>query len=371
MCGSGSSGGGNSTVTQVQQLPLFQQQDAQQNENIANTLASTPYPTYSGQTIAGFTDMQNQGLDMYNTAATAQNPYMQQASNDLSSVQQWNPQTAQQYMSPYTQAALQPQINALNTQQALNSNNINKQATMEGAFGDNQNQNAQALNNFYGNQSLAGIEATGMNTAYNSGQTALNNQNTANINAANVGGQLGTAAENQGISGANAVFNAGTQQQQLNQEQLTESYNNFMNQVNWPMQMNNLRISALANSPYQQMNYTSLAPQNATAQNLGALTSLTGAVSNLFGTGSNSNNGGIFGSTSASTATTAGSDRRLKRKIKKLGKFASGLPVYTYQYLWDDTTHIGVMADEVEGFYPEAVITMPNGFKAVDYSMVR
>jgi len=54
----------------------------------------------------------------------------------------------------------------------------------------------------------------------------------------------------------------------------------------------------------------------------------------------------------------------------------NGLPVYTYEYkdefkdIAGHGTHTGVMAHEVEAMYPNAVITLDNGYKAVDYGQL-
>jgi len=47
-----------------------------------------------------------------------------------------------------------------------------------------------------------------------------------------------------------------------------------------------------------------------------------------------------------------------------------GIKVYEFCYVWDDIKRVGFMADEVKQVMPEAVITMPNGYDAVNYSMV-
>jgi len=67
----------------------------------------------------------------------------------------------------------------------------------------------------------------------------------------------------------------------------------------------------------------------------------------------------------------AGSDRRLKTDIKKVGELANGLNVYTYKYLGGKTTYVGVMADEVKDIMPEALGPTMNGFMTVDYGKVR
>lgn len=75
--------------------------------------------------------------------------------------------------------------------------------------------------------------------------------------------------------------------------------------------------------------------------------------------------GGLFQLGSA--AMTAWSDVRLKRNIEKIGTTAHGLGVYAYEYLWSPVRQIGVMAQEVMGVKPEAVIAHPSGYLMVDY----
>jgi hypothetical protein len=72
------------------------------------------------------------------------------------------------------------------------------------------------------------------------------------------------------------------------------------------------------------------------------------------------------------------SDIRTKENIKQIAWMPNGLPVYTYEYkpkfknhpLAGHGTHTGVMAHEVEAMYPNAVITLDNGYKAVDYGQL-
>ncbi|MCQ4051580.1 tail fiber domain-containing protein [Klebsiella pneumoniae] len=66
-------------------------------------------------------------------------------------------------------------------------------------------------------------------------------------------------------------------------------------------------------------------------------------------------------------AKPAVSDRRLKKDISLLGVRPDGLGVYSFQYVDESGPFIGVMADEVERVYPDAVIDL-GGYKAVDYS---
>jgi hypothetical protein len=72
------------------------------------------------------------------------------------------------------------------------------------------------------------------------------------------------------------------------------------------------------------------------------------------------------------------SDIRTKENIKQVAWLPNGLPVYTYEYkpefkdhpLAGHGTHTGVMAQEVEVMYPNAVTTLDNGYKVVDYGLL-
>ena len=64
------------------------------------------------------------------------------------------------------------------------------------------------------------------------------------------------------------------------------------------------------------------------------------------------------------------SDIRLKKNIVRLGTHKTlGIGLYIWDYIWGEKG-AGVMAQELEKVMPEAVITMPDGYKAVNYSML-
>ena len=66
------------------------------------------------------------------------------------------------------------------------------------------------------------------------------------------------------------------------------------------------------------------------------------------------------------------SDSRLKSNIRKVGvDHRTALNLYEFTYTGDNTRKfIGVMADEVELSYPDAVVDLNSGFKAVNYDML-
>ena len=64
------------------------------------------------------------------------------------------------------------------------------------------------------------------------------------------------------------------------------------------------------------------------------------------------------------------SDKRVKENIRRVGTTDGGLPIYVYNYIWDKTPQMGVMAQEVEKVNPEAVFEV-GGIKAVNYGAVQ
>ena len=62
------------------------------------------------------------------------------------------------------------------------------------------------------------------------------------------------------------------------------------------------------------------------------------------------------------------SDRRLKSNIKYLARTDTGLNVYEYEIF--GRHEVGVIADEVEKLYPQAVSTGPDGYQRVNYYML-
>ena len=79
----------------------------------------------------------------------------------------------------------------------------------------------------------------------------------------------------------------------------------------------------------------------------------------------------------AAAATKAPpSDRRLKTNIRKMGQLASGLNTYFWDWTEEakefvgDQNSFGVIAQEAQLLFPEAVMMYPDGFLHVDYSRI-
>ena len=63
---------------------------------------------------------------------------------------------------------------------------------------------------------------------------------------------------------------------------------------------------------------------------------------------------------------------RLKRNVAYLATLDSGIRIYAFRYLWSETLHVGVMAQDLLAHraYRHAVVLKPSGFYAVDYAML-
>jgi hypothetical protein len=101
-------------------------------------------------------------------------------------------------------------------------------------------------------------------------------------------------------------------------------------------------------------------------------TSILGNQANLYGQKMSAQAeiaGAIIG---AGGRAAMASDRRLKENIELVGRDErTMLPLYEFEYKGGDGRRfLGVMADDVEKVFPQAVIEMSNGYKAVDYDLL-
>jgi hypothetical protein len=86
---------------------------------------------------------------------------------------------------------------------------------------------------------------------------------------------------------------------------------------------------------------------------------IAGGLGSLFGGGGGSTAGNVFKFIS---------DRRAKEDIEQVGTLFDGTPVYRYRYIGQPAFQIGLMAQDVEKYAPEAVGQIGQ-FKAVDYKL--
>lgn len=302
-----------------------------------------------------------------------------------------NPTYDQNLTFSPTQQALYDQSTANQTQQG--------QIAATALQGVNQQFNTPYdLNSAVGGMTASQADLTG---DYNNQYKNLYQQQTAYLDPQyqNQQNQLNASLANQGILPGSAAYNNAQEEQGRNQ---TFAYQQAADQAqagagaeqtrlaNLGLQ-NQAQAAQLYTQQYQQpLNlYNSLEtgtqaslPQfSATSTNNQAAPNVMGAYANNYQGqlnaynsqvgSSNSSLGGILGTLGSlgRAGIIAASDIRLKSAIKKLGKI-KGFNLYEFEYIGDDAKHIGVMAQEVQKIRPEAIITMPDGFLAVDYNKI-
>jgi hypothetical protein len=126
-------------------------------------------------------------------------------------------------------------------------------------------------------------------------------------------------------------------------------------------------------SPFAALNnyYNIVGNKNWGSQTSGTSTTNTTTTSDPSTMDSISKVLGMFGALGGKTGFNfLPSDARIKRNIEQIGETFNGLPVYKYEYLFDGTktTYIGLMAQDVEKLYPEAVMEV-DGVKMVNYDL--
>ncbi len=180
-----------------------------------------------------------------------------------------------------------------------------------------------------------------------------------------------TQRENDLLLGATTQgFNVGSQANQQAFAQELSKYNLPLN-----------TLSALRTGAQVQNPSFVNAPQQATtsgADILGASQMGYNAQMGDFNAQAAERNNMTQGLFSLGGAAIMASDIRMKENINQIHWMPNGLPVYEYEYKSEFKDHplaghgkfVGVMAQEAEQMYPQAVITLDNGYKAVNYGLL-
>ena len=294
----------------------------------------------------------NPGTDPYgNTLYTATQTLSPEGQNLLNQTNQLNTglmSTANQGLDYANQVLSQPGVDTSKlAQTGINPGQSYQDAMMSRLAPQIDRENAQL------EQQLANRGIAQGTDAYNQAKQLQAQQHNDLLNSATVQGMnTGLAANQQGF-----------QQQAYNQMQPI----NVINALRTGSQVQN---PSFANTPMQANTAGPdlLGAANASYQNqLNAYNAQQAQGGNFMG--GLMNLGGTLGA-----AAIKPSDRKLKKDIKRIGTHDLGIGIYTYHYKdghdLPKELQVGVMADEVETIMPEAVITMADGYKAVNYALI-
>jgi hypothetical protein len=275
-CDDGGSSAPSQTQTQISELPDWAKGYAK--DTLAKTAALTdtsqnPYQAYGANRIAGFSPLQQQAQQqaagMQTSGATGFGTQLAGAAGLGALGAQYDPtqfqadqfggDSAQRYMSPYMQNVVDIQQREAQRQGDIAGTQLASQATKSGAFGGGRQaiMQAEAARNLA--QQKGDIQARGLQSSYEQAQNQFNADQARRMQAQQLqeqskqygagygmqglqtalqgAGQLGTLGGQEFAQGMdiNKLQSAyGGQQQALQQQGLTQAYQDFQNQQNYP-----------------------------------------------------------------------------------------------------------------------------------------
>ena len=165
---------------------------------------------------------------------------------------------ASQYMNPYLQSVLNPQLAELRRQNEITNMGMNAKMTGAGAFGGGRQAIMNAENNRNMMQEMNKTVGQGYANAYDKGMGQFNIE------------------QGQSKDLVNMLANAGQQQRGIEQEGITADYNEFLTQRDDPMKKLQFQQSMMQGMPYQTITNSPL-PKSG----MGELTEIVGSLPGL------------------------------------------------------------------------------------------
>lgn len=278
----------------------------------AGAMLDLPYQAYEGEQVAQFSPLQQQSYDYAQQLQSA--PQLQDATalaglaglGGLNTQYTFKPaafsaEAAQGLMSPYMQNVVDVQQQQAKRQADIAAQTQQAQAARSGAFGGGRDAVMRSMANAELQRNLQGIQATGLQNAYQQAQQQFNAQNQLNAQQQQFGASLGMQGLQTALQGAAGLGNLGQtqyaqnvgliglqnqlglQQQQQAQNILNTQYQNYLTQQNYPYKQMGFMSDILRGAPLTQTGSTvyQAAPtmmQNLTSLGLGAY-----GLSSLFG----------------------------------------------------------------------------------------
>ena len=284
----------------------------------------------------------------------------------------------QPYMNPYQKSVIDTTMKEMGRQETMQGNQIGSAAQAAGAYGGDR-QAVQLAENNRNFDMQRGATLAQLNSG--------NFQNAQNMANTDINRNLG--AQQFGIGGLGALGQSATQMGQNAQQYGQGQFGQLANMgfgMGQQLQNNQMTMGQMQQTQQQQiLDNIKKSTQGFTGFGDTGLQRYFGSISNPgnYGTSTSQSNPGLLGMIGGIGSIIAPflSDVRLKRDVKPVGVLVitgddgnkHPVKVYDYNYLWDkhgDPKTRGVMAQELLEVKPSAVVTMPNGYLAVHYSML-
>lgn len=268
-----SSGSNTDKTTTTTQLPDWINNAAQTNYNTALSIAQRPYTPYPFQRIAGFTTDQNNAMRMLRNYApsAAGNAAKMGVPRMIDDIGPGG--SVQNYMNPYidqvlnrTQQRIRDSVDLAHQWQG------NMAQHQDGAFGDARHGIADAQIEQKGMQEMGDAAANAYSAAYDNAQ-GLRQYDINNLFAVD---QANQGRQQQFMNYIDALYRSGSNQQSLAQNSMELGYQDFLNQLQYPIDQYNMLIAGLNQTPYETTTVTRNRNQtpSTAAQILGGVGSL-------------------------------------------------------------------------------------------------
>jgi hypothetical protein len=352
--------------TQSVTLPAYQEAQAKELFQAGKSLAGQPFVPYTGPKVAGFNPDQlrqfeaTRGLfetGMQYDPLTGLQGLAQQGAPQIGQVGSLLGADIGAYQSPYQQQVIDQSMADIQRQADIARGQSQSQAIGAGAFGGSRSAllESESQRPYIEQQArtAAGLRQSGFEQAQRAAESDIARQQQMAMFAPEFelrarqqqAGLLGGVGAEQ-MARLGQLGQIGAQQQGLGQAGLQSAYEEFQRALAYgPQQFGLLAAGQGVTTP------TTTSQQKTGLGDILGLRSIMGYVLML-------------------------SDERLKENIKPIGKSENGHNLYTWD--WNDkakelgvnTPTIGVLAQEVKKYMPEAVIEDENGYYKVNYGVL-
>jgi hypothetical protein len=210
-------------------------------------LADQPYEAYTGPLTAGQSELQTQAFEGL-AGLTIPTDAMGAFTPDTFSAE-----SAQQYMNPYLQAALDPQIAEARRQAEITRLKDAGRLTRAGSYGGSRQAVIEAMGNRDLGQNLAAITGEGYRTAYDKALEQFNVEQDRGITAQE-------AANVYGLSALQKIADLGAEQRAIEAEGIAADKEAFEEQRDFPYKQVQYLQSLLQELPLEAQSYSYMQP---------------------------------------------------------------------------------------------------------------
>lgn len=239
-------------------------------------LADQPYTAYGGPLTAGESAAQTQA---FQGVANLTVPTQEMGAFQP---QQFTAQSAQDYMNPYLQSALDPQLMEARRQAQIQRVQDASRLTGAGAYGGSRQAIMESELNRNLLQNLAGITGQGYAAAYDKAMQQFNTEQQQRQAAQD-------AANAYGLAALTKQAELGAQQRGIESEGITADRMQFEEERDFPYRQVQYMQSLLQGLPVGAANYSYSQP-SALAEAMGTSGGIMSILNQIFGIDNNSNN---------------------------------------------------------------------------------